>query len=515
MSTPPNSPRRRRRPGLRTLLVGVALVLTLLPLLLLTMLRIPESELIRRTESELVAQGAVIAAAYRVALGQAVDDGQIHPISTDLDLAEETLHPPAGPAPVSKHAASDAALDAGARIAPIIGLAQRTTLAAIRVVDENGTIVASTAGEVGRSLRHQQEVVRALEGRPTSLLRQRHSSGGAPDFDSPSRGTGHRVFLAIPIRNQGKVLGAVSLSRTPLSLSKAAYQHGRNLLTGVALAVALAIGVILLAGLVIIRPIKAVIAQTQAIARGDDGALQPIDRPGTAEIESLSMAFAQMARTLRDRGDYLKTFASNVSHAFKTPLTSIRGSIELLGDHLGEMSPEERERFLLIVARDTERLERLVQRLMELGRADVTSPGGESAHVPPILERLAARYRAEGSAVSVEHDPAVDHVPLAPETLESVLCNLLDNAREHGGPQVVTTVTTRREDGWTSITVSDDGPGIEPERREKVFEPFHTTAKTRGGTGLGLAIVRTLVTAHGGRLELLESERGAAFRIVI
>ncbi len=118
----------------------------------------------------------------------------------------------------------------------------------------------------------------------------------------------------------------------------------------------------------IVRPVHALIEQTERLGAGDPDALDPLEKPVTYEVELLSVALTDMARHLNERADYIRTFASHVSHEFKTPLTSIRGTIELLSDHLDEMSPEERARFLSMVDRDAQRLQTLVTRLLELAR---------------------------------------------------------------------------------------------------------------------------------------------------
>lgn len=460
--------------GIRTVLVLGSLVLLCLPFAAVTALRIPESELVRRTEQALISQGAVVAAAYRVALGRAVDDGRIAPVVPETDVIEAEVLPPLGRAPPVPGPSTPESRAAGATVQPTMKLAQRVTLAAIRVVNGSGTVVASTLdGEVGRTLAHRPEVSAALQGRAHSLLRRRHTDNDRPDLDSPSRRSDVRVHLALPIVDQGETLGAVVLSRTPLSLTKVMYQHRTPLIWAGAVAVLLALG----------------LAWIAAFRIGD-----PI-------------------RGLQARSDYLATFASHVSHAFKTPLTSIRGAVELLRDHGDRMTEAERERFLAMLTSDAERMGRLVDRLLELARADEPTVDGTSSDAPALLERLARRYEADGLPVSLTHGDAVGRVAVAPEILESILCVLLDNARQHGGDDVRVTVETERGRAGAIVRIGDDGPGVPPAARETIFDPFVTTASDRGGSGLGLAIARKLAAAHGGRLGLEASPAGARFAL--
>ena len=102
---------------------------------------------------------------------------------------------------------------------------------------------------------------------------------------------------------------------------------------------------------------------------------------------------------------------------------------------------------------------------------------------------------------------------LAPEAARAVFGQLVRNAREHGATQV--RIAARREAARLVVTVSDNGSGISPGNRERVFEPFFTTRREAGGTGMGLQIVRSMLTAHGGSILLLETESGAAFEVIV
>jgi signal transduction histidine kinase len=222
-----------------------------------------------------------------------------------------------------------------------------------------------------------------------------------------------------------------------------------------------------------------------------------------------------MAVALRERADYIQTFAGNVSHEFKAPLTSLKGAGELFRDHLEEMSREELERFLRIMESDVERLERLVNRLLELARAETAAPGNERCDPLPLLRGLADRYRDAGLEVELRPPEGELTAPMSAAAMESIFSILLDNTLQHAGSGHSATISLSPadEDGWLEIGYADDGPGIPENRAEKVFTPFFSTAREQGGSGLGLAIIRSLLEAHGGAIELLPSTRGTSFRI--
>jgi signal transduction histidine kinase len=194
--------------------------------------------------------------------------------------------------------------------------------------------------------------------------------------------------------------------------------------------------------------------------------------------------------------------------------------VELLRDHLETMTPEERERFLAIVEADAARLDRLVGRLYDLARADVTEPGRETTALAPVLEALIGRWRESDRSVSLEVEQAAGEarVAVAREVLETIVGNLVENAYQHAGPDADVAIAVRRldgagADGVFEIIVRDDGPGVSELNRGRVFDAFFTTARERGGSGLGLPIVAALARAHGGEVRLLETSRGAAFAV--
>jgi len=519
------------RPRLRTVLLIVSLLILLLPLAGVYAFRIYENELIRSTEAQLLVQGVLVREAFRLEYlrKEAVVRGETgegpvaagpdralpEPVTPRLDVARDEILPAAPPAADPSSLPDPVAFAAGEAINPVLLAAGQVTLAGIRVVDTGGVVVATTRSEMGLSLADREEVARALAGEEVSLLRKRMTDPSAPPLQSVSRGQRYRVFVALPVVEDGRVLGAVILSRTPLDIVKALYLHRRALGFGAAAILAVVVLVSTLTSLTISRPVNALIRQAERITRGESSG--PIHVLGTYETDHLSRALDHMATTLDRRADYIRTFATHVSHEFKTPLTTIRGTVELLADHIDEMSKEERRRFLENLTESSNRLERLVRRMLELARADVLKPGNQRGDVAQAIDRAARRARESGLLVEVDLGPDLGAVRMSDETLEDVLGNLLDNARQHGGPGVSCLVNARLDDGQGRpeivLTVSDDGPGISAANSERVFTPFFTTARDEGGSGLGLSIVRSLLVANEGTIELERSSGGTIFVI--
>ena len=132
-----------------------------------------------------------------------------------------------------------------------------------------------------------------------------------------------------------------------------------------------------------------------------------------------------------------------------------------------------------------------------------------------MVRRLAARSRETGLQVTVLEPAPPVMAAMAEDVLESILSNLLDNARQHGGDAVTVAVTCPAPgaDSPLLIEVSDNGPGISAANAARVFEPFFTTARARGGTGLGLAVVKSLLAAHRGDIRLAEAPAGTRMQV--
>jgi signal transduction histidine kinase len=536
------------KPRLRAVLLIINLGILLLPLSGIGVLRLYESELCRRTEAELIAQGVLIGAAYREELlemsssppdGDNVPlnlnvyglpvgarektvyapSGKYHPVMPGLQISEEVVRPPAPAAAAAIAPPDPYAAEAGRRITPLLLESKDKTLVGIRMLDYRGTAVASTGGELGLSLANREEVTRALAGDYVSLLRLRMSNEPAPPLVSVSRGTLMRVFVGMPVVHEGRVLGVVLLSRTPMDIRKALYNERVQIILAALVIVGVVLLVSILTSLTVSRPLKALVNRAERIVRGERTGAGPSERAVIREIEQLSRAIVSMAGTLEQRADYIRTFAANVSHEFKTPLTSIRGTVELLGEHIQDMSREEKDRFLRFIADDTERLDRLVRRLLDLARADTCQPGSGSTIVAESLERLAARYGTDGIIIETQQENDSPAVRMSGETFESLVSNLIENSRQHGGDGVSVHISVcgveERGERFVRIDFRDNGHGIPAGNRDKVFRPFFTTARERGGSGLGLSIVRSLVTAHGGVISLEPSDGGAFFRILL
>jgi len=526
-------PRNRRLYRLRTILLVVMLSVLVLPIASVFLFRFYENELVRRTEEQLISQAAVMASTYRELIGQStvkpfssikkasgrrVSAPYYTPIDPKLDLAKDKVLPRREDARSAPVAPNPNAQRAGQRMHNILLETQRVTLAGMRILDANGTVVSGRS-EVGLSLSHVDEVKTALKGRYKAVIRERVSDEPQPPLASISRGTGIRVFIAYPILNNRQVHGVVYLSRTPQNILKHMYQiRGKLLFLGLILVV-VAGSLVLFISARLSRPIRDLIKQTQKVTQGEQQTVEPLHQPGTYELAKLSNSFAEMSEALHERSTYIDRFASHVSHEFKTPLTAMQGALELLQEHADDMPAEQRKRFLANLYEDTQRLRRLVNRLLEQARADALQPANERTDLYPILRVLKSSYQERGLLIDYKQHTASDNAEedstlflnIASVALETVLSNLFENSLQHGAKSV--TVEVDQDQSTAMIMVQDDGTGISKANQENVFTPFFTTKRDNGGTGLGLGIVQALLQTWKGSISYQTSEQGACFEL--
>jgi two-component system phosphate regulon sensor histidine kinase PhoR len=225
---------------------------------------------------------------------------------------------------------------------------------------------------------------------------------------------------------------------------------------------------------------------------------------------------------LRRADQIRRDFVANVSHELRTPLTAIRGYVEALSEE--DTSPDDRGRFLEIIGRHTQRMERLVKDLLRLARLDA---GQETLDIiscdtsnltDTVRSDVAEAAEDRNQRVEVTIAAGADTIRADPAKLHDALRNLVANAITYSpeGSRVGIDVTS--DAGRVTIAVSDEGPGIPDEDLTRVFERFYRVDKSRardpGGTGLGLAIVKHLVELHGGSVRVENRPEGGA-RFVI
>ena len=384
----------------------------------------------------------------------------------------------------------------------------------IRVVTRDGTVLSQTrrAPELGPPFEGVRDVGDyRVAARP--LFDRSLDPTGILDLDtSPIDGAVAFVQYAKPRRNLES-----TTSRLELFL---------------ALGVLGGTGLAFLAGFAVARramsPIAELTRAAREVARTRDPA-RPLPRSAANdEVAELARTLDDMLRQLdAARGetqsalDRQRDFVADASHELRTPLTSILANLELLEEELARAGePGDTEAASEIAAsalRSSRRMRRLVGDLLLLARADA----GRQAGVRTVdLAQVAAEAVAEAEPLASGHHVSLDlpgggstTVEGSADDLHRLLLNLVENSMIHTPQGTPVVVSVRAEDATVIVEVADRGPGVPPERRERIFERFARDAGDRtpvSGSGLGLAIVRAVAEAHGGMVEVAEAEGGGA-----
>jgi signal transduction histidine kinase len=515
----------RRGPSIRELLLGVNAFILLVPFGAVLLSRFYETHLVQQTEGRLIAESVLIGEAWRDRvldelglppgpvqgyLPPEIGSGRYYPLEPVLNVNDGLL-PPAPPAVRWAERRDGPEWRAGVKVQPLLDRAQRFNLSGVRVLDAAGCVVATSGEEYGACLDHLPEVRAALSGRYAAVMRQRLSNEPTPPLDSISRRGGVRVFTAMPVLHEGRVIGVVRLSRTARGLLEGVWMHRQTLLVGLLACLLLTAAISLFFSRTISRPVRAVTTAAEAVARGEP--LEHFAPRGIVpdEVHTLGRALDTMTAQLTDRASYIAEWAANVSHELKTPLTGIRGAAELLREEWPDMSEAQRLRFLSNIEADAGRMERLVRRLLQLARIQSAPEAAETIPLQPFLQQTADRYAGQ---VVLDAAQAPPTLTMNPDHLESALVNLLDNAVRHGQGKPVQ-LAAREVGGRTCITVRDRGPGISEGNRSRLFQRFFTTERDRGGTGLGLAIVQAVAQTRGGSVSYETGPEGTAFTLVV
>lgn len=232
------------------------------------------------------------------------------------------------------------------------------------------------------------------------------------------------------------------------------------------------------------------------------------------EMGYLSASLNYMSAQLRDMEDYQKKFVANVSHDFRSPLTSIKGYIEAMAD--GTIPPQLHGKYLRIILLETERLTDLTNDLLTLNEYDRKNLllEKERFDIHEMIKQVAAAF--EGACIQKKisfdliFETKVLKVYADKGKIQQVLYNLIDNAIKFSETDSIITIETTERSGKVFTSVKDDGIGIPRNSLNKIWDRFYKTDLSRGrdrkGTGLGLSIVKEAIQAHGENINVISTE---------
>jgi len=396
--------------------------------------------------------------------------------------------------------------------ASIWGLSKQTLDFRIYVTDARGRVLFDTERRsVGDDYSQWRDVARTLRG----------EYGARATRDVQTDDTSGVMYVAAPIWIDGaggerRIGGVLTVAKPTRTVQRFIDRAERKVLQGglLLLALSAAVGVAVTVWTVWhVRRLRDYARSVQAPGEGA-GPPPPVPRvPG--ELGDLARAMDRMRERLAGR-DYIEGYVRALTHELKSPVAAIRGAGELLQD---DLPTDDRRQFAAQVVEQSERLQRLVDRLLELSKLEQrqhaeagAAPVALRACAEAALRQCAARARQRGVRLQLEGEGGSG--PWEAELITLAVGNLVDNAIDFSPAGGTVRVVL---DGATA-TVQDEGPGVPDYALPRLGERFFTTARpdgTRSGSGLGLAIVKRVMALHGGRLDVARTAQGLRATLVL
>lgn len=272
--------------------------------------------------------------------------------------------------------------------------------------------------------------------------------------------------------------------------------------------------VILIAVRGIVKPIKRLSNASKEVAKGNFDVA--VEVKSADEIGRLTTDFNMMTKELKNIDCLRKDFVSNVSHEFKTPITSIKGYAKLIRD--GQLSAEELLEYSNIIVNESERLSLLSSNLLKISELDskVIREQNKTFSLDEQIRKAILLLEVQWSKKDIEFDIELDKISITADEhlLQEVWINLVQNAIKFSNQNSKINITLKKINETAIVSISDNGIGIADEDKELIFERFYKSDKSRSkeGNGLGLVIVKKIIELSNGKI-YFESElsKGSTF----
>jgi two-component system, OmpR family, sensor kinase len=376
----------------------------------------------------------------------------------------------------------------------------------MRNVPSEGESIFTFVG--GRLHRESDDVPSELRDRVAEL-----GASGRTERGEMETAAGTSRYLAVPVlaggRARGEFVVAINLGQERDEVAEAV-----QVAAGVSLAVLLiASGLAWVIAGRVLAPLRTLRTTAQAITESD--LTRRLEVHGDDEIAELGRTFNAMLDRLEGAFAAQRAFVSDAGHELRTPITIVRGHLELLGD-----DPAEREETVALVTDELDRMARIVDDLLLLAKAeqpDFLQPG------PLDLDVLTDELYAKAQALAARDwrlaGNGAGRLIADRQRLTQAVMQLAQNAVQHTEPGDFIALGSSYAPRTVRLWVADSGPGVPEGERDRIFDRFHRAndgGRRSDGAGLGLAIVRAIADAHGGRVELdTRPGRGATFTLII
>lgn len=370
------------------------------------------------------------------------------------------------------------------------------------LMDSNGKILIDTA--VGYD---QSKIMQLDSFDPASLSGNYYQTGRFFDYFDEDM-----LSVVAPITSNYITKGyiAVHYERNKLETEKNSILNCSYITLAVILALSLI--VLITFTFVVYFPIRRIIHGADEYAAGNLNYKIPVE--SNDEIGYLAASMNYMAGELNNSGESQRKFISNISHDFRSPLTSIKGYVEAMLD--GTIPPEMQERYLNVVLSETNRLTKLTKGLLTLNNFDDKGTYLELADfdINAIIRQTVETFRSlcwdKHISFQLTFEEESLYVNADVGKIQQVLYNLIDNAVKFSHPDSLIYISSLEKHGKVFVSVKDTGEGIARDSLNKIWERFYKSDPSRGkdkkGTGLGLSIVKEIIQAHGENINVVSTQ---------
>lgn len=391
--------------------------------------------------------------------------------------------------------------------ARIYNIVKRNVALHIYVTDKNGVLLYDSTGRnpPGTDYSRWRDVSLTLQGK----------YGARSTLAVPGDPSSRVLFVAAPILKAGEIAGVVSVGKPSNSISFLIAIAQKRFTLSLVLVGCTAIALAALLSIWITRPVNRLTAYANAIRRGEERRLPPLD---ASEIGALGSAIEEMQAKLEGK-NYIEDYIRALTHELKNPLTGIKGAGEILRDHV---SGAEGEKFLGNINAEVERLHSLVDRMLQLSRLEnvrnVTKTRFDAAL---FFRSLADSFQTQLAAQNMRLEiscPDGLHMEGDELLLRQALGNLVTNALDFSPQGSPITLTAESRGDEIRITVRDRGTGMPDFALDKAFDKFFSLRRPGTGkksTGLGLPFVAEVMSLHGGSIRLANMNPGLSAALTL
>lgn len=327
------------------------------------------------------------------------------------------------------------------------------------------------------------------------------------------------LSAAVPVQEYRRVLGGLMLSRETTIIDDRIASMQALVLWLFLIALVITVLLSIYLANTIAQPVRQLAKSADLVRRQKDRRHSIPDLSGRGdEIGDLSLSLRDMTETLWDRIDHMESFAADVAHELKNPLTSLRSAFETLSM---VKDPQQQEVLLGILTHDVDRMDRLITDISDSSRldAELARSHWEELDIWDLADRISdLQQQLAENGIRIELQPSINHRPGyvvlgAENRLGQVLVNLITNALTFSPENGRIWVRLSRDKGSIQISVEDQGAGFPPDKLDRVFDRFYTDRPDKDGfgqhSGLGLSISKQIIDAHGGRIWAENASNGA------